>query len=265
MTQHVRFSPNKSCWPTAPDNSPLVRHGILEGDRVLETESLWSVSGKDAFPLSEVRLLPPVWPSKIVCVGRNYVDHAKELGNPVPTEPMIFYKPVSSMIATGDNIIYPPITQSVSYEGELGLVIGRKARHVSADEAVNYIFGYTVINDITARDLQKKDGQWARAKGCDTFCPVGPCVVPRQQVEFSSLRIQSWVNGEAKQDGSVNDMIFNPGAIIAYISQFLTLEPGDLIATGTPPGVGTVTPGDKIRVEIKGIGAIENTIIAAAQ
>jgi 2-keto-4-pentenoate hydratase/2-oxohepta-3-ene-1,7-dioic acid hydratase in catechol pathway len=167
------------------------------------------------------------------------------------------------MIANGDDIVYPPITEQMSYEGELGLVIGRKARHVTAEEATGYIFGYTVINDVTARDLQKKDGQWARAKGCDTFCPVGPCVVPRQQVDFSTLRIQSWVNGEPKQDGSVNDMIFNPGAIIAFISQYLTLEPGDLIATGTPPGVGIVNPGDRIRVEIKGIGAIENAVVAA--
>ena len=264
MTQHVRFSPNRNCWPTVPDNSPLVRYGLIQGDLVLETESPWSVATKDAFPLAEVRLLPPVWPSKIVCVGRNYVDHAKELGNPVPVEPLLFYKPVSSLIATGDDIVYPSISQQVSYEGELGLVIGRKTRNVSADEAMGYIFGYTVINDITARDLQKKDGQWARAKGCDTFCPVGPCIVPRQEVDFPVLRIRSWVNGEAKQDGSVNDMIFSPGAIIAYISQYLTLEPGDLIATGTPPGVGTVRPGDRIRVEIEGIGAIENTVIASA-
>jgi 2-keto-4-pentenoate hydratase/2-oxohepta-3-ene-1,7-dioic acid hydratase in catechol pathway len=151
----------------------------------------------------------------------------------------------------------------MSYEGELGLVISRRARHVTAAEAWDYIYGYTVINDITARDLQKKDGQWARAKGCDTFCPVGPYVVPKQGIVFDDLRIKSWVNDQPKQDGTVRDMIFNPGVIIEYISAFLTLEPGDLIATGTPPGVGTVVPGDRIRVEIEGVGTLENQVIAA--
>jgi 2-keto-4-pentenoate hydratase/2-oxohepta-3-ene-1,7-dioic acid hydratase in catechol pathway len=261
MTKHVRFSLNRKTWPTVPDGSPLVRHGIVDGDTVYETDSLWSTERTGEFPLIDVRLLPPVWPSKIVCVGRNYVDHAKELGNPVPAEPMLFLKPPSSLIAHGDNIVYPPITQQMSYEGELGLVIGRQAHKVSVEEALEYIFGYTVINDITARDLQKKDGQWARAKGCDTFCPVGPWIVPRNEINFESIRIRSWVNGEKKQDGTVLDMIFNPATIISYISQSITLEPGDLIATGTPPGVGLLEPGNLVRVEIEGVGALENTVV----
>jgi 2-keto-4-pentenoate hydratase/2-oxohepta-3-ene-1,7-dioic acid hydratase in catechol pathway len=261
MTKHVRFSPNRNTWPTAPDGSPLVRFGVADGDTVYETSSMWTTEAIEEYNLGDVRLLPPVWPSKIVCVGRNYVDHAKELGNPVPVEPLLFYKPVSSLIAANDNIVYPALSELVSFEGELGVVIGRQARHIPKEQAIDYVYGYTIVNDITARDLQKKDGQWARAKGFDTFCPTGPWIVPRNQVEFDSLRIQTWVNGEQKQNGSVRDMIFSVGDIIAYITQFQTLEPGDLIATGTPPGVGPIQPGDTVRVEISGIGALENKVI----
>lgn len=263
MTKHVRFSLNRNAWPTTPDDSPLARHGLVEGDRILEVDSIWNVERRDEHALIDARLLPPVWPSKIVCVGRNYVDHAKELGNPIPVEPLLFYKPVSSLVANGDDVVYPPFTEHLSYEGELGLVIARQARNVSVEEALNYVYGYTVVNDITARDLQKKDGQWARAKGCDTFCPVGPWVVPKKEVDFASLRIRTWVDGELKQDGSVTDMIFSPGVIVSYISQFLTLEPGDLIATGTPPGVGSLQPGNVVRVEIEGVGALENKVVKA--
>ncbi|MBI4905794.1 MAG: fumarylacetoacetate hydrolase family protein [Acidobacteria bacterium] len=261
MTRHVRYSHNKRTEPTAPDSSPLVHYGLIDGGTVYETESMYGGEKGEGVPLSDVRLLPPVCPTKIVCVGRNYVDHAKELGNPVPVEPLLFYKPPSSLVASGDDIVYPPITEQVSFEGEVGLVIGRRARDVAAEDWKQYVYGYTVINDITGRDLQKKDGQWARAKGCDTFCPVGPWVVPQREVEFETLHIRTWHNGELKQDGSVRDMIFSPGVIIAYITQFLTLEPGDLIATGTPPGVGLLQAGDTIRVEIEGIGALENKVI----
>ncbi|HUQ91291.1 MAG TPA: fumarylacetoacetate hydrolase family protein [Bryobacteraceae bacterium] len=261
MTKHIRFSHNRKAWATVPDGSPLARYGMVEGDRVFETDSLWSTDSLDEYSLADIRLLPPCWPSKIICVGRNYADHAKELGNPVPVEPLLFYKPVSSLIASGDAIVYPPVTQMVSFEGELGLVIGRQCRNLSEAEALDYVYGFTIVNDITARDLQKKDGQWARAKGCDTFCPVGPCIVARKDMDFDSLRIRSWVDGEPKQDGSVKDMIFSPSAIIAFITQFLTLEPGDLIATGTPPGVGPLEPGNVVRVEIEGIGALENTVV----
>jgi 2-keto-4-pentenoate hydratase/2-oxohepta-3-ene-1,7-dioic acid hydratase in catechol pathway len=261
MPKHIRFSHNRKAWPTVPDGSPLARYGILQGDTVCETDSLWSTDALDEHSLGELRLLPSCWPSKIICVGRNYADHAKELGNPVPAEPLLFYKPVSSLIASGDAIVYPPITAQLSFEGELGLVIGRQARHIAPDDAMDYVYGFTIVNDITARDLQKKDGQWARAKGCDTFCPVGPCIVSRQDVDFAGLRIRTFVNGDMKQDGPVTDMIFSPSAIIAYVTQFLTLEPGDLIATGTPPGVGRLEPGDSVRVEITGIGVLENNVV----
>ncbi len=236
-------------------------YGLLDGDNVYEAQSFDSTERGRTHARAGVRLLAPVTPSKIVCVGRNYVDHAKELGNPVPAEPLIFLKPPSSIIGPGDNIVCPPISNTVSYEGELGVVIGRRARHVRAEEAAAYIFGYTCVNDVTARDLQKKDGQWTRGKGFDTFCPVGPAIVPRSSVEFSSLRVRTVLNGEVKQDGSVLDMIFSVNAIIAFVTEFMTLEAGDLIATGTPSGVGPMEPGSTVRVEIDGVGVLENQLV----
>jgi len=239
------------------------RYGILEGDTVHETRSLVSNDRGASHRLSDVKLLPPCQPSKIVCVGRNYIDHAKELGNPVPDEPLIFLKPPSALIAAGGPIVYPAITEFVSYEGELGVVIGKRARHVTAAAAEDYILGYTCVNDVTARDLQKKDGQWTRGKGFDTFCPVGPWVVPRGGVVFDQLRVKTFVDGEKKQDASVLDMIFPVPKIIEFVTQFMTLEPGDLLATGTPSGVGPVLPGSTVRVEIEGIGALENPVVRA--
>lgn len=206
-------------------------------------------------------LHPACRPSKIVCVGRNYAEHARELNNPVPSEPLIFFKPVSALIPSGAAIVLPALSEFVSFEGELGVVLGRRARKVRAAEAENYIFGYTCVNDVTARDLQKKDGQWARAKGFDTFCPAGPWVVPRSEVDLSRVRVRTFVNGEMKQDAPIGEMIFPVPALIEYISRFLTLEPGDLIATGTPPGVGRLVAGDTVRVEIEGVGAIENPAV----
>lgn len=260
MTRHIRFSLNKNTDPTTPDSSALTRYGVLEGDLVIETETAWETEGTAEYALADVRLLPPCWPSKIVCVGRNYADHAKELGNPVPAEPLIFTKPPSSLIAHGDEIVAPSISQLVSFEGELGLVIGRPARNIAASDWRRYIWGYTCINDVTARDLQKKDGQWTRGKGFDTFCPVGPWIVPSSEVEFSTLRVQTSVNGVVKQDAPVSDMIFDPGAILAFITRFMTLEQGDLIATGTPPGVGPIVAGDSVRVHIEGVGTLENRV-----
>jgi 2-keto-4-pentenoate hydratase/2-oxohepta-3-ene-1,7-dioic acid hydratase in catechol pathway len=260
MTRHIRFSPNRNAWATAPDGSPLVRYGILKEDTIYETDSLWSTDGGADYALDQVRLLPPCWPSKIVCVGRNYVDHAKELGNPVPVEPLIFMKPVSSLIASGDTIVYPSLSQLVSYEGELGVIIGRQARRVKEEDAARYVFGYTCVNDVTARDLQKKDGQWTRGKGFDTFCPVGPWIVPAAEARFDDLRVRTYVDDALKQDSSVRDMIFSVNAIIAFVTGFMTLEPGDLIATGTPPGVGALEPGATVRVEIDGIGTLQNTV-----
>ncbi len=210
------------------------------------------------------RLLPPCSPTKIVCVGRNYAEHAKELGNAVPSEPIIFLKPLSSLIASGDAIVYPRISQRLDYEGELGVVIGKRCRNVPASDAAGYILGYTCVNEMTARDLQKKDGQWTRGKGFDTFCPVGPCLLPREEADFQSFRVRTLVDGVVQQDGSVNDMLFGVNDIIAFITSFMTLEPGDLIATGTPPGVGPVQAGSKIQVDIPGIGVLENTVVAEA-
>ena len=209
----------------------------------------------------EPRLFPTCRPSKIVCVGRNYLEHAKELGNPVPAEPLIFLKPPSSLVDSGQPIVYPAISEFVSYEEELGVVIGKRARRVKAEDAGQYIFGYTCVNDVTARDLQKKDGQWSRAKGFDTFCPVGPWIVPKEQVDFDQLRVRAFVNGETKQDASVRDMIFPVPFLVEYITRFMTLEPGDLVATGTPPGVGPIEAGCNVRVEIEGIGFIENPVV----
>lgn len=242
--RRIRYSLNRTTGPTAPDGSPEVRYGALE-----------------EVTLSEVRLLPPCSPTKIVCVGRNYAEHAREFGNEAPTEPLLFLKPPSSLIASGDAIVYPPLSQRVDFEGELGVVIGRRARNVRSEDAESYILGYTCVNDVTARDLQKKDGQWTRGKGFDTFCPAGPCMVPKEDVRFDDLRVRTYVNGEKKQDGSVREMIFPVNVIIGYVTSFMTLEPGDLIATGTPPGVGPLEPGSVVRVEIEGIGVLENTVI----
>lgn len=252
MEKRIRFS----IGPAGP-----ARYGVLEGDTVYETPSAVSSGRGASHRLSDVKLLTPCEPSKIVCVGRNYVDHAKEFGNPVPEEPLIFLKPPSSLIAAGEPIVYPAITEHVSYEGELGVVIGKRAKHVTAAEAEDYILGYTCVNDMTARDLQKKDTQWTRSKGFDTFCPVGPWIVLRHDVVFDQLRVRTFVDGEKKQDASVRDMIFPVPVIIEFVTQFMTLEPGDLLATGTPSGVGPVLPGSIIRVEIEGIGALENPVV----
>lgn len=212
--------------------------------------------------LSAVRLLPPCAPTKIVCVGRNYPEHARELGNEVPAEPLIFLKPPSSLIASGDKIVHPAISERVDYEGELGVVIGKRARRVKREEAMDYVLGYTCLNDVTARDLQRKDGQWTRGKGFDTFCAVGPYMVGRHDVTLGDLRVVTRVDGSIKQEGSAGDMMFSVDAIIAYVSGFMTLEPGDLIATGTPPGVGPMQPGSTVQVDIEGIGVLENYVVA---
>jgi 2-keto-4-pentenoate hydratase/2-oxohepta-3-ene-1,7-dioic acid hydratase in catechol pathway len=209
-------------------------------------------------------LIPNLSPSKIVCVGRNYVEHAKELGNEVPTEPLLFLKPPSSLIGAGDAIVYPKLSQRVDFEGELGVIIGKTARHVKREHAFDYVLGYTCVNDITARDLQKKDGQWTRGKGFDTFCAVGPRLILKDALDLASVRVKTLLNGAVKQDAPITDLIFPIDFVIEYITQFLTLEPGDLIATGTPPGVGPMQPGDVVRIEIGGIGALENPVVAEA-
>jgi 2-keto-4-pentenoate hydratase/2-oxohepta-3-ene-1,7-dioic acid hydratase in catechol pathway len=238
-----------------------VKYGTLDGETVHESEGRFSVARLGAsWPLSAVRLLPPCSPSKIVCVGRNYKDHAAEFGSEVPPEPLIFLKPPSALIAHGDLTVYPAISQRMDFEGEIGIVIGRRARHASRADAADYVFGYTCVNDITARDLQAKDDQWSRAKGFDTFCAVGPWIVSRDEVRFEDLRVTTWLDGVKKQEAPSTLMIYNPGHIIEYITACMTLEPGDLIATGTPAGVGPMQVGQVVRVTIDGLGTLENTV-----
>ena len=199
-------------------------------------------------------------PGKIVCVGRNYLGHAKELGNEVPKEPLLFLKPPSSVIGMNDAIVLPAQSTQVEYEGEIGIIIGRKIFHASESDARAAIGGIVAVNDVTARDLQKTDGQWTRAKGFDTFCPVGPVGTPPQDLE--TLTVVTRVNGAERQRGAASDMAFRIPVLLAYITTIMTLEPGDLVATGTPAGVGRLSPGDVVEVEIPGLSRISNTVAA---
>jgi 2-keto-4-pentenoate hydratase/2-oxohepta-3-ene-1,7-dioic acid hydratase in catechol pathway len=211
--------------------------------------------------LAEAELLAPVCPSKIVCVGRNYREHAAELGNEVPTEPPIFLKPPSSLLAPGAQVRRPRIAERVDHEGELGVVIAKKCCQLAADEEVRpYILGYTCVNDVTARDLQKKDGQWTRAKGFDTFCPVGP-LVTNEIDPWAGIAVETRVNGVVRQQGNTRDFIFPVDVVIRYISQVMTLLPGDLIPTGTPQGVGPVLAGETMEVMVEGIGTLSNPVV----
>jgi 2-keto-4-pentenoate hydratase/2-oxohepta-3-ene-1,7-dioic acid hydratase in catechol pathway len=211
--------------------------------------------------LADVRLLAPVIPrSKVVCIGRNYVAHAEELGNEVPTEPLVFLKPNTSVIGPFDPIVYPRQSSNVHYEGELGVVIGRICRDVPPERAGDVIYGYTVGNDVTARDLQKTDGQWARAKGFDSFCPLGPWI--ETELDASAVKVRTELNGELKQEGSTDLMIFDVPTIVAYITSFMTLLPGDVVLTGTPAGVGPMVAGDDVSVTVEGIGTLTNKVVA---
>jgi 2-keto-4-pentenoate hydratase/2-oxohepta-3-ene-1,7-dioic acid hydratase in catechol pathway len=214
--------------------------------------------------LADATLLPPVEPSKIVCVGRNYREHATELGNEVPAAPLLFFKPPSSLLAPGAAIRLPSESSNVHYEGELAVVIGRQARALKSDTDLRpYIRGYTIVNDVTARDLQKSDGQWTRGKGFDTFCPTGPIV--SNEIDPASgapVTVTTRLNGTVKQQGSTSDFIFSIAHLLRYITAAFTLEPGDLIPTGTPAGVGSVQPGDRIQIEVDGLGILENVFAA---
>lgn len=230
--------------------------GAIEGDiygeyRRLEAETT----------LASLKLLAPAQPSKILCVGRNFVAHAKEHAAEVPKVPLIFMKPPSAIINPGDTIILPPQSQQIEHEAELVVVIGRRGRNVTAEEAQDYIFGYTVGNDVTARDLQKSDGQWTRAKGFDTFCPFGPWIDTK--FDASDALVTCKVSGQPRQMASTRDMVFNVNTLIAFISSVMTLEPGDLIFTGTPAGVGPLKPGDVVEVEIEGLGKLSNPVAGA--
>lgn len=211
-------------------------------------------------PLETVRLLAPVIPSKIVAVGKNYVEHAEEMGGEVPEEPVIFLKPSTAVIGVDDPIPYPSFVSRVDHEAELAVVIGRFARHVRAEDAGRFILGYTCGNDVTARDLQKKDGQWTRAKGFDGFCPLGPWI--ETEIEASDLAVECRVNGDTRQAARTSQMAFGPGEIIEFVTRVMTLLPGDVILTGTPAGVGPLAVGDRVEVEVEGIGILANDVTA---
>jgi len=243
-------------------DSALPLYGILDGDCVREISAApwtkWSATGR-SFPPATVRLAAPVTPRKIVCIGRNYAAHAAELGNDVPKEPLIFLKPPTSIIGPGDAIVLPKYSQRVEHEGELGLVIARSCSHLSDQEdALGYVLGYTCVNDVTARDLQKSDVQFTRAKGFDTFCPVGPHI--ESEIHPEDLLVETLVNGGLRQAGRTSLMVYPPAFIVRWVSRMMTLEPGDLIATGTPKGVGPVAAGEVVEVAIEGIGVLRNPV-----
>lgn len=249
----ARFSHHDAIRFGIVDETDLV---VLSGDPMFTG---FETTG-ERVPLSEVTLLAPVIPrSKIVCVGKNYRDHAAEMGGEAPAEPMLFLKPNTAVIGPNDAIVRPAQSERTDFEGELAVVIGRIAKNVSAENALDYVLGYTIGNDVTARDLQRSDGQWSRAKGFDTFCPLGPAI----ETDFDlggGARVVTRVNGEVRQDGPISDMVHSVPDIIAYASAAFTLLPGDVILTGTPAGVGPFQAGDVVEVEITGLGVLRNTV-----
>jgi 2-keto-4-pentenoate hydratase/2-oxohepta-3-ene-1,7-dioic acid hydratase in catechol pathway len=259
--RYCRFQINEGTY-----YGELAEHnGELWIERLMEPfeEDPWAsapASGFAPLPVETVRVLAPVVPRKIVCIGRNYRDHAAELGNEVPKQPLLFLKPPSAVIAPDDEIRRPVQSERVDFEGELGVVIGKKAWQIGADEDVRqYIRGYTIVNDVTARDLQKSDGQWSRAKGFDTFCPVGPLVTDEID-PVAGIAVETRLNGEMKQQGNTQDLIFPIDALLRYITEAMTLYPGDLIPTGTPAGVASMKAGDRVEVSVEGIGTLGNPV-----
>jgi 2-keto-4-pentenoate hydratase/2-oxohepta-3-ene-1,7-dioic acid hydratase in catechol pathway len=206
--------------------------------------------------------MPPLTPSKIVCVGRNYAAHAKELGNEVPKQPLLFLKPPSSIVRNGESIRMPAVSKQVEFEGEIGVIVGKRLRHATAAEASGAVGGIVAANDVTARDLQKSDGQWTRAKGFDTFCALGE--VGAVPPDLASLSVTTRVNGTVRQQGSASQMVFDIPALLSYVSAVMTLEVGDLVLTGTPEGVGTLSPGDVVEIEIAGVSRVSNPVILDA-
>jgi 2-keto-4-pentenoate hydratase/2-oxohepta-3-ene-1,7-dioic acid hydratase in catechol pathway len=241
------------------------RKRVLTG--VLEEEFLFPVVGSvfgdfrlgsSPVPIGDVRILPPVLPTKIVGIGRNYREHARELGNPLPAEPLLFLKPPTAVVGHLDAVVQPPDSQRVDYEGEVGVVIRRKARQLRDDDPVDdVILGYTCFNDVTARDLQARDVQFTRAKGFDTFAAIGPCVATG--LDPDAIRLKTFLNGKIVQSGTTANLIFSIPFLVRYVSRVMTLNPGDVIATGTPAGVGPTAPGDRVDVQIEGIGVLSNT------
>jgi 2-keto-4-pentenoate hydratase/2-oxohepta-3-ene-1,7-dioic acid hydratase in catechol pathway len=240
-------------------------YGLLENDIVREISGVpwdhWSTTPHH-LPLQECQLLAPVEPSKIVCVGRNYAAHAAELGNELPKEPLIFLKPPSSIVGPGEPIVLPRYSNRVEHEGELGVVIGRKCSHLTeSDDPLSYVLGYTCVNDVTARDLQKTDVQFTRAKGFDTFCPIGPHI--ETQLDPRDLLVETYVNGSRRQSGSTSRMTYPVAFLVPWISRMMTLLPGDVIATGTPAGVAQLLAGDSVEVSVAGVGVLRNPVHAA--
>jgi 2-keto-4-pentenoate hydratase/2-oxohepta-3-ene-1,7-dioic acid hydratase in catechol pathway len=237
--------------------------GILEDEVVRATSGIPFVDlvpGAEVGPLGEVPLLAPVVPTKIICVGRNYREHAAEFDNPVPEEPLLFMKPPSSVVGPGEDVVYPALSTRVDHEGELVAVVGRTAHRVAASASWPVIGGYTCGNDVTARDIQKSDGQWTRGKGFHTFCPLGPWI--ETDYDPTDVNVVCRVNGETRQDGHTRDMIFDIPFLIEYITRFTRLEVGDVIMTGTPEGVASVDVGDEMTVEVAGLGSLTNRIVA---
>lgn len=245
-------------------NREQIYYGVLKANRSVAVYDAppW-LGGQETDIVQELdtyQLLAPCLPSKIIAVGKNYLKHAAEMGTPVPNEPLLFLKPPTTVIADRHNINYPVQSRRVDYEGELALIIGDRCSQVDPETGAKSIWGYTIANDVTARDLQKKDNQWTRAKGFDTFCPLGPWIVRELSVE---AKIQTFINSEStpRQSGAISDMVFSPDVLVSYISQIMTLVPGDVILTGTPEGIGAMQPGDDVRVEIEGIGCLTNQVV----
>jgi len=240
------------------------RFGIIQGDEVTALEASYCVApprlSGQRFQVDSVRLLSPAVPSKVVCVGLNYRDHIQEMGHAMPEEPCIFMKPSSAVIGPGEGIAHPPMTSRMDYEAELGVVIGKRLRNASPDAVFDAVLGYTCLNDVTARDLQAKDGQWTRAKSFDTFCPIGPCITDEID-DPGNLEIELLLNGETRQHSNTQEFVFKLPDLISFISRVMTLNPGDVIATGTPSGVGPMKVGDTVEVRIGGIGSLRNTVI----
>ena len=246
--------------------SDAPRYGWVYEDRVgpIEGEPFGEYRRMDAeIPLHMVRLLAPIRPGKIVCVGRNYAEHAREQSVDVPDIPLLFLKPPSAVIGPGDTIILPPQSRQVEHEGELAVVIGKRGRWIPAEDALKFLLGFTVANDVTARDLQRRDGQWTRGKGFDTFLPLGPWI--ETDLDPADILVQTRVNGEMRQMASTREMMFPVEQLIAFVSSVMTLEPGDLILTGTPAGIGPLNPGDTVEVTVEGIGSLSNPVAASPE
>ena len=238
-------------------------YGCVEGDAVRRLEGSpfdRPTQGTVVGAVNDVRLLAPCTPTKVIAVGLNYRSHAQEMGLDLPAEPILFMKPATAVVGPSDGVVYPAMSERVDYEAELAVVIGRRAKMLTPDETKSYILGYTCGNDVTARDLQKKDGQWTRSKGFDTFCPLGPWIVSDLD-DPNEVSLSCRVNGEVRQTGNTNDLVFNVSVLVSFISQIMTLEPGDVVLTGTPAGIAPVQRGDVMEIEIEGIGVLRNTVV----